>query len=217
MADHPTAPCDSLWLYTDACFLKYCHKFCTPVISFQRISLFEIFQSECSQLRMSGSATKLKKRRRPSVSPLTTKAEIEAHKSLERWTCNKLAYIFYAYRLHCLVFPCISNEEFSGESKKQIPGRRKCLWLYRRMGRSLCLRRSFTRRRLPSTLRRGRSMAESLQLSHLSWWQNPDQSMYVAIEHINSFIGYKKVQYWRMKETKWFLTHLDPGHLYDKP
>ena len=34
---------------------------------------------------MSGSATKLKKKRRPSVSPLTTNTEIEAHRSLERW------------------------------------------------------------------------------------------------------------------------------------
>ena len=34
---------------------------------------------------MSGSATKLKKRRRPSVSPLTTNKEIEAHRSLEMY------------------------------------------------------------------------------------------------------------------------------------
>jgi len=47
-------------------------------------------ESECRHRRMSGSATKLKKKRRPSVSPLTTNTEIEAHRSLERYQTREL-------------------------------------------------------------------------------------------------------------------------------
>ena len=193
MADHPTAPCDSLWLCTDACFLEsIAASFALlsfPSKEFHSLRFFRVNAARSGCLRLNW--------RNGEGLPCPLWQQTQTLRRIDhwrgRWTYNKTAYIFYAYCIHCPVFRAsqMKNSQFSGtrvlgsgESKKRIPGRRKCRWWYRRTGRSLCLRRSSTRRRLPSTLKRGKPMEESHLLSHLSWQQNPDQSMNIAFEHL---------------------------------
>ena len=131
------------------------------------------FQSECRHRRMSGSATKLKKKRRPSVSPLTTNTEIEAHRSLERWVKYQMMRTWH------MVGRSGTKPENSERKRASRWRRDQCLLSYPRTVKSRCRRRSSIRRRLPATMKEGELAEErSHRQSPLRWWPSPGPSMY---------------------------------------